>query len=124
MATPQEAARDNVAAAGASANKGILHGTLTDDNNEAEDDDIEEVDMPQNDPTELINVDAGSNGIKNKEEKDKNPVDTSPDMPVITAVDDRTDGNNTNGAVEMEDVEEGDDGNDANDSKDEDDSTK
>ena len=111
MATPQEAARDNVAAAGASANKGILHGTLTDDNNEAEDDDIEEVDMPQNDPTELINVDAGSNEEQNQEDQDGSPVDTlsqsqenvsnTTAMPVITAVNNRTAENNPNGAVKM-----------------------
>ena len=49
-------------------------------------------------------------------------------MPVITAAndtaDDRTSGDNPNGAVEVEDVEEDSAGDDASDKKDDDDSTK
>ena len=47
MATPQKVAGDNSAAAAVSANAGILHGTPTADDNKADDNDIEEVDMPQ-----------------------------------------------------------------------------
>ena len=45
-----------------------------------------------------------------------NPPNTTA-IPVITAVDDRTDGDKPNVSVEMEDVEEDDDGDDASDSK-------
>ena len=111
VATPQKVAGDNSAAAAVSANAGILHGTPTADDDEAEDDDIKEVDMPQNEPTELINVDAGSNEEQNQEDQDESPVDTlsqsqenvsnTTDMPGITAFNDRTAGDNPNGTVEM-----------------------
>ena len=66
VATTQEVAGDNAAATAASSNAGILHGTPTADDDKSEDNDIEEVDMPQNEPTELINVDAGINGEENQ----------------------------------------------------------
>ena len=117
-----------------SANANILHGTPTANNDEKEDNDIEEVDMPQTSQHNLSMLMQGAMGTKRKEEQDENPVDTlsqnqdnAPNttaMPVITAVDDQTTGDKPNGTVEMEDVEEDDDGDDASDSKDDNDSTK
>ena len=114
VATPQEVAGNNAAEAAASANAVILHGNPTTEDDKSEDDNIKEVDMPQNDPTEIINVDAGSDGKNPQEEQDENPVDTLSQnqdnvpntnaMPVITAVNDCTAGDNPNDAVEMEDV--------------------
>ena len=103
--------------------------SATGDNNKDEDDNIEEVDITQSDPTEIINVDAGSDGEQNQKYQDENPVNTSsqnqdnvPDtnaMPVITSVDDKADdctyGDNPNGTVEVEDVEKDDDCNDDSD---------
>ena len=138
VSTPQEMAGNNAVADSASANAGILHGNPTADDDKDEEDDIEEVDMPQNEPKEIINVDVGSDGEQKQEGQDENPVDTSSQnqdnvpnttyIPVITDVDDtaydRTAEDNPNGAVEVEDVEKDDDGDDASDNKDEDDSTK
>ena len=60
LTKPQDVAGDNAAAATTISNSGILHGIPTAEDDEAEDDSIKEVDMPQNEPTELINVNAGS----------------------------------------------------------------
>ena len=64
VATTQEVAGDNAAADAVSDNSGIFHGTplpfictgvtpavATADDDEGKDGDIEEVDMPQNEPT-------------------------------------------------------------------------
>ena len=99
-----------------------------------EDNDIEEADILPNDPTELINVDAGRDGEHNQEQQDENPVNTlsqnqdnipnttednipnTTAMPFTTAINNRTSGDKPNGDVEMEYAEEDDDGNDAIDS--------
>ena len=130
-------AGDNAAVAAASANAGILHGTPTANKDKDEDDNIKEVEMPQNEPAEIINVDAGRNGEQNQEVKDENPVNTSSqnqDVPYTTAMsvipavddtaDDRTSGDNPNSAVEVEYVEEENYGNNASDNKDDGNSTK
>ena len=90
--------------------------------------------MPPNEPTELINFDAGSDGEHNQEDQDANPVNTlsqiqdnipnTIDIPDTTAIDNRTAGDNPNGAVEMKDAEEENYGDDASYSEDDDDSTK
>ena len=134
VAAHQEVEEDNAAVDAISANANILHGTSTANDDENEDNNIEEVYIPPNDPTELINVNAGSDGDHNQEERDEKPVDTlsqnqdnipnTPAMPDITAIDDRTAGDNPNGAVEIEDDEEYNDGDDASDSEDDGNSTK
>ena len=115
MATNQEVAGDNTDAAAASANAVILNGTPTTEDDEDEDDNIEKVDMPQNEPTEIINVDAESDGEQNQEEQYEKPVDTLSQnqdnvpnttyMLVITdfdaTADDNTSGDNPNGAVKV-----------------------
>ena len=133
MAAPQEVSEDNASAAAASANANILHGTSTANDDENDDNNTEEVDMPPNEPTELINVYAWSNGYHNQEEQDGNPVDklyqnqdnitNTTAMPDTTDINDRTAGDNLNGAVELEDYEEENDGNDASDTEDDDNST-
>ena len=64
---PQEVEGDNSAA---SANVNILYGTSTTNNEENGENDIEEVDIPPNEPTKHINVDAGIRGDQNQEEQD------------------------------------------------------
>ena len=97
-----EVTRYNAVAAAASDNENILHGTSTATDNKNEDNNIKEVDIPPNEPTELINVDVGSNGDHNQEQQDENPVDPNTTaMPDTTDINDRTDGDNPNGAVEM-----------------------
>ena len=76
VAAPQKVSGDNAATAAASANANILHGTSTDNDDKNKYDDIEEVDITPNEPIELINVDARSDGYHNQEEQDENPVDT------------------------------------------------
>ena len=115
MAANQEVAGDNAAAAAASANENILHGTSTANDDKNDDNNTKEVDMPPNEPTELINVYAWSDGYHNQEEQDENPVDklyqnqdnitNTTAMPDTTDINDRTAGDNPNGAVEMEDAE-------------------
>ena len=112
VAAPQEVAGDNAAAAAASANANILHGTSTSNDDKYKDSDIEEVDITPNDPTGHINVDAESDGDHNQQDKDENPVYTLSQnqenipnktaIPVTTAINDRTAGDNPNGAVDME----------------------
>ena len=68
MAAPQEVSEDNASAAAASANANILHGTSTANDDKNEDNAIEEVDIPPNETTELINVYAGIDGDHNQEE--------------------------------------------------------
>ena len=51
VAAPQEVAGDNSAAAAASANANILHGTSTTNDEKNEDNDIKDVDIPENEPT-------------------------------------------------------------------------
>ena len=131
MDAPQEVEGDNSAA---SANANILHGTSTANDKKNEDNNIEEVDIPPNEPTELINVDSGSDRDHNQEEQDDNPVDNlsknqdnipnTTAIPVTTAIDDYTAGDNPNGAVEMKDAEEDDNGDAASDSEDDEYSTK
>ena len=134
VAAPQEVAGDNATAAAASTNANILHGTSTANYDKNENNNIKEVGIYPNDPTELINVDAGSDGDHKKEEHYDNPVDTlyqnqnntpnTTSIPVTTAFDNCIAGDNPNGAVEMEDAEEDNDCYDASDSKDDDNSTK
>ena len=61
MAISQEVAGDNAAAAAASVIANILHGTSTANDNRNKDINIKELDIPPNDPTELIKFDAGIN---------------------------------------------------------------
>ena len=131
VAAPKEVAGYNAAAAATSANANILHDTSTTNNNENEYNDIGEVHItPPNQPTELISVNAGSDGDHNQEDQDENPVDTlsqnqdTTAMPDTTAINDRTAGDNPNGAVEMEDAEEENDSDDSSDSEDDDNITK
>ena len=84
--------------------------------------------------SEIINIDAGSDGDHIQEDQDENPVDTlsqnqynipnTTDMQVTTNIDDCTAGYNPNGDVEMKEAEEDNNGDDARNIKDDDNSTK
>ena len=141
-ATDQEVENENTMDARASENSGIVHGTPHTDGMEGtapplladdENDDIKEVDMPENEPAEIIDVDAddATDGDL-KYPTDENPGDNpyqnqdgvSNTEENIATVDDkyttkdRAAGDKPKGSIKVEDVDDEDDGNDSDDDAD------
>ena len=79
MAALQEVEGDNTAPAASSANANVLHVTSTPNEKNNEGNDIKDVNIPPNEPTEPINIDAGS-GDENEENNIKE-VDIPPNEP-------------------------------------------
>ena len=140
--TDQEVSNDKTMAAGASTNAGIEHGTPYNDGMEGtttplladnDDDNIKEVDMPGNEPTEIIDDDTDdeTNG-EQEDPTDQNPGDNSSqkqdgvsntayDTPATDEEDttkDHVAGDNSKGSIKVEDVDDEDDGNDSDDDAD------
>ena len=128
-ATDQEVENDNIMVTRSSYNAIIVHGTFHNDGIEgtaspqlaaaADDDDIKEVDMPENEPAEIIDVSDDDATYEEQEDPtDENPGDNlsqnqdgvSNTADVTAATDskdttkDRSDGDNLEGNIKVEDV--------------------
>ena len=132
--TYQEVANNHTMAAGSSSNAGIVHGTPHTDGTEDtapplladnDDDNIKEVDMPENELAEIIDVDAdGATNIYQEYPTDEKPGDnlsknqdgvsnTSDDIAAEDSEDTnkyRADRYNPKGSIKVEDVDNEDDG--------------